>query len=339
MRQKKAAIEVQFHWIFVFIVGAIIFLFFFTVITKQKAASETKLADTVLSDLEGIMIASSVATGKEDRIDIPKVDFEVNCDELLMAGIIKSLGNQIVFSPSRIMGTELVIWTLDWNVPFKVTNFMYMTSPLIKYYFVYDDASKDFASEVFKKMPKVLTEEKAVELVEYKGPAAPLEIEYEGNYKVKFVVFFQMGPQTTITLDPDFEDVDYSIVHLTTPEEDFEQGNLMFYNKVPGGIEMEGEYDYVGMPSLYGAIFVDNFEHYQCAMEKAMNKLGLVARVYAGRSTILSYEVTEFCKNFQFTAISDFNALTEDEPDIRGIVRTLKQTNQNAIRNSCPVIY
>jgi len=47
----KRGIEMQFHWIFILIAGAIILAFFFSLVAKQKSLSEEKLSISSFKEL------------------------------------------------------------------------------------------------------------------------------------------------------------------------------------------------------------------------------------------------------------------------------------------------
>ena len=76
MKHKKTQLAMPFHWIFIIIAGALILLFFVSIIYKQKAVAEEKLSITLISAVEEILAGSGV--GEEETqnvIDIPKTDF------------------------------------------------------------------------------------------------------------------------------------------------------------------------------------------------------------------------------------------------------------------------
>ena len=58
---KKGQIQVTFNWIYITIAGAVILLFFFGIVVKQKAASEEKLSIEVVRILESILTGAGVS--------------------------------------------------------------------------------------------------------------------------------------------------------------------------------------------------------------------------------------------------------------------------------------
>jgi len=60
--KKKGVIEVQFNWIFILIIGAIILFFFFSIVKTQKTVSEKKISTTVRRDIRAILTGAGVST-------------------------------------------------------------------------------------------------------------------------------------------------------------------------------------------------------------------------------------------------------------------------------------
>ena len=79
--QKIAQISIQFSWIFILIAGAIILLFFTSIIYKQKDISEQKLSASVLNQLETILTSSGLSSGTINAIDTPQLELGFLCDE------------------------------------------------------------------------------------------------------------------------------------------------------------------------------------------------------------------------------------------------------------------
>ena len=65
---KRAAIEVQFNWIFILIIGGIILMFFFGIVKSQKTVSEKKISGTVRRDMRAILTGSGISAGTASLI-------------------------------------------------------------------------------------------------------------------------------------------------------------------------------------------------------------------------------------------------------------------------------
>ena len=78
---NKKGFEMQFHWIFVLIAGAIILIFFFSLTQKQKSLSEERLAITLSTDIEAIFTGAIQAKGTAQLLRIPQPGIAFSCSE------------------------------------------------------------------------------------------------------------------------------------------------------------------------------------------------------------------------------------------------------------------
>ena len=60
MENKKGVIEVQFNWVFIIIIGAVIIAFFVNMSMKQKGVSEEKLSVTIAEHMKTILTGAEV---------------------------------------------------------------------------------------------------------------------------------------------------------------------------------------------------------------------------------------------------------------------------------------
>ena len=101
---KKAMIEIQFHWIFILIVGAVILLFFATMIYRQKTVSETGISADVLVNLESIISGSMISTKTLNLLDIPKgteISYK-DCNQYEVGPYNKQTNTIVMFAPKKI---------------------------------------------------------------------------------------------------------------------------------------------------------------------------------------------------------------------------------------------
>jgi len=142
---NKKGFELQFHWIFILIAGAIILAFFFAIASKQKDISEQKISITLSNDIEAIASGAGVTRGSVQPVPIPRITIEFSCSDLCDcsyspgAGVSNPFMDNLIFAPGKIEGNEMLLWTLDWKVPFRVSNFVYVTNNRVKYFFVSDE--------------------------------------------------------------------------------------------------------------------------------------------------------------------------------------------------------
>ena len=74
---KKGIVEIQFNWVLILAVGAVILLFFSVVIMKQKSISEVSISSIILKNLEGILSGAEVSIGTVNSVAIPKTKIKI----------------------------------------------------------------------------------------------------------------------------------------------------------------------------------------------------------------------------------------------------------------------
>ncbi len=272
--KKRAVIELHFNWIFVLIAGAIIFIFFINIINKQRELSEARASGTIITNLESILTGAQISTDTVNIIDMPKVDVGFECNRYFIGQVPKQTKGNIIFSPDLLKGKKMITWALDWNMPYRITNFLYITDPQLRYIIV-DDS--DVGSKIFNVLPEEINKE----LIK---PSS--EVVDKNNYKVKFI-FFDSVDEDVLTKFRKMKDEDVTAIVLkgfsgmgVIPS----TGAIEFFQKDGDKWISEGETYYLKEESLFGAIFAADKEMYDCVMRKAFKKLNLVTKVYLERS-------------------------------------------------------
>jgi len=154
-RSKKAQVqETQLNWVFILIVGAIILGFFTFIVMKQKVSSEAKFSGKVSQQINTILVGAKVSSGTVQMIPTPELEIRFTCNDYYIGPASQRLGNRVVFAPEYLDGDELITWALDWSVPFKVSTFLYMTTPFIKYVVVDSDEDEKFFNALPDKLNK-----------------------------------------------------------------------------------------------------------------------------------------------------------------------------------------
>ena len=154
---KKAQVEAQFNWIFILIAGGLILAFFSYVVIKQKAASEIKLAGKITKQLNTVLTGAKVSSGATELIPISKADIRFSCNDYYIGAASQRLGNRVVFAPEFINSDKIITWALDWNLPFKVNTFLYLTSPLTRYIVIGD--SSTILTKINNSLPDTLNKD------------------------------------------------------------------------------------------------------------------------------------------------------------------------------------
>lgn len=345
--QRKAAIELQFHWVFVLIAGAIILLFFGSVVFKQKEISEDWASTNIVFDLDGIIAGASASQKTLNSIDLTS-EIKFKCNEYSVGKKPRPVGKTIVFAPDLLKGRKLIPWALPWQVPYKVTNFLFLSTDNVKYVVVDNpDINVNYDIEVYDELN--LTKE----LV---NPVSG--VTNTNNYKIRFIFFNQEIPNPINLPDLGIADKDITAVNII-PDSDAAKwddfGTIRFYKKQGTGFSETRETYYLRRASVYGAIFSEDVDSYDCSMKKAFQRLNLVNQVYKEKVSKLNritYPSGYFCINWYAPALSNLEDINtkslslsnsfdslDNIKDLSLGTEELSDRNQGLLLHSCPLIY
>jgi hypothetical protein len=349
-RRKKGAIEVQFNWIFVLIVGALILVFFINISNAQKKSADQKLAMDLLSKVDLIMSGALTIPKTGQVFDMPSIPFNLECSRISMSGVSRQFPDRIIFGPDTLKGKKLLIISQDWTAPYKVTNFLYMTTSGVRYIIV-ADPSNQAAKKFYDALPDNITKEIS-ELD---------DISDKNNYKIK-LIFLQENHQTLNNLDfsntpayilPQFmqrlPDSAVSAVYIRGYSGVIVPPDVRFAVKKGTRLEFFG--DNVSIykePMIIGAVFAENRDEFNCSIEKAFTKLHFVSQVYKLREDNLASNYApstmEECKSPSTRAATEIEdvSVAAANRDISAIIANEQQivtNNNNALRSSCASIY
>jgi len=341
----KKAIELQFHWIFVLIAGAIILGFFFTVVQKQRSYAEQRVSIRLSSDIEAVFSGAIESKGTVQFLPTPSGGINFFCSNACECtfGIgQKSTGfrDKIIFAPDFLDGFDIVAWALEWKQPFRVANFLYLTNQNIKYYLVYDE-NNAASKRLFSTMNKELPDE--INLAIISDPSEIANLFPEGWQETR-MAFLEINPYNYIdSLSEEWEKERLSMVHLSPPL-------VLFFEKEENALDFNSDTSLLaGEPTFYAAIFSSDKIMYDCNMESAFNRLANVGKVLSERTKILD-ERSERCIYFSEQVDSIVSIAQRAAPQMRlgnpapvnelnSAVAELEQQNKQMIQESCPEIY
>jgi len=284
----KKAFELQFHWIFVLIAGALILAFFFSVAQKQRQYSQEKLQLTLATDIENIFTGAIASRGTAQTLPVPPQGIAFECSEgcsceFRIEKAPRQFGDKAMFAPEILKDQEIVVWSLELKMPYRVINFLYLTNPNIKYYFVHQEEgfSQSLLKQLTKNMPSLLQYENitVTELTSLKA---------EDYQHTKFV-FLNVEP--SVSLDESLEKKSFSGIKV-------DQNGIAFYEKDDNKFSRIKYLSYVGLPSIYAAMFAQDHVMYECGLRTAFRKLAYVSLLYAERAAELqqkSFEAGRDC--------------------------------------------
>lgn len=334
---RKAQAETQLNWIFILIVGAVIMAFFAFIVIKQRTASEAKFSGKVSQQLNTILVGAKVSSGTVQEIPTPDLSIRFTCNDYYIGPASQRLGNRIVFAPEYLEGNKLITWTLDWNVPFKITSFLYMTSPFVKYVVVGEGQKAD---DIYLALPPKLNKAQV-------SPSDYAALRDEGDWKLRFI-FVDQDNQDIMAIPAAFADVEVSGLKVRTVDR-----SMQFLERSAADPNMFTDVDvpfsYTEKEVLYAAIFSDRHDEFDCLMKRAYARLNTVARVYYEKLNAMApIQYATNCEGYynQNTNLKDMIQATDDYPldstdltSIANAVSGLKDTNSRLQIYSCPLIY
>lgn len=333
--RKRGVIEIQFNWIFVLVVGAMIIIMFMSFISKQQGIHELSTSIFAANSLGSIFFGY----GNKDIstvVGIPESKIDFNCDSFSINGVSKQLGTLNFFSPSHLETNKLNLLSLGLGLPYRVANFIYITSPDVRYIFI---GNSDFARKVFEKVRGKINVD---------GFTSMQAIEDENDAAVR-IIFFGQEPE----VPEDLRDAENPITSLRV-DGDEDNGTVEFFDFSDGKFEPRGKSNYIREASLFGAVFSDDIERYNCVMEKGFNKLRIISQIYKERTNNITQQYiidgkNQLCADFyqnnllsisnSLFTLQSFDTQSYDYEDIINATNYIKKINKEADNLSCALIY
>ena len=228
----------------------------------------------------------------------------------------------------------MVTWTLSFDAPYKVADFLFVTSKQVRYVIIGDN---DLANKVKEDMPDELT----LDFVDTFQEALD-NVKYKNDDFTKFVI---IGPGGSLNLDSSFMGKDVGAVWFK------EDGKIIFYDE---GLSVAGQISsFIEMADVYAAIFADDYEAYVCNMIEAYLRLDLISQIYMNKTKTLMqnyYPSGTDCYNYYDNALSHLQGITisannahmhnvDQTAAIKASAGFLASENRALQIYSCPLIY
>lgn len=328
----KNAFELHFHWIFIMIIGTIILTFFFTIAYKQRELSTQKLAHQLSTDLNAVFTAALAAKGVTQTLLIPRTGVTFTCTTTCDCNYYinqKATPFQDIYTQETLTDPAVIVWSIDWKLPFRATNFLLIGQPSTKYLFVTD--TTPHSTQLHKKISQDI-------------PTA-FDTSFTTQLNTKDItsntrlIYLATTPGTEINNLPN---------GATALQIDPTRRKLTYYTPTLLGIETH-ETSYAGDALMYAAIFTTNPQHYQCGISTALDKLSRVTTVHTQRAKNIEQAIsttkpecaypTDLLE--QYTNLAS-QQTTQPNPNLAQLEQTAQQLNQhneNLILHSCPEMY
>ncbi len=280
--------ESTFKYVFALIVGAM-FIIFFTRFAMNYATSSQKEEATIFVRYfdEQLSILSNSQDAVQEYNLGTKTEITISKGKIGSGtGLPKSM-SKIVYSPGKMTGTKVIMWTKKWEFPYAIDNFFYLTNANYKYVIVYDGTSKEFAeilADPDEEIPKPFGV-KAFEVNDFLSKKGQLAPSYSGFTKARLAYLSDNPKSDKITkLKASMGNADVVVIKRTdTEDEDWKAGEVQFG---------EDKGIYLGLPMLLGAVFADNFENYDYNFKAAMARMGEVTAVYGKKADYMTQQLS-----------------------------------------------
>ncbi|MCH8004194.1 MAG: hypothetical protein IH934_06210 [Nanoarchaeota archaeon] len=325
MRLKRGMIGLQFNWIFILVSGAIVLVLITGIVMKQSSISKISTNALILRNLDDVLSSSEISTGTVNVVKIPKSKIEFECNRFSIDGISKQINGMNVFAPSVLEGDSIISMTLGWSIPFKVTNFVYLTNPRIRYVLVGDN----FAKDIHDSLPSEISKDYYNNFNDIKN---------KNDEEVR-IVFFGQVPEFPSSLEG-------AKVTALKVSGDENKGSVEFFDVEDNKFVNKGISYYIRESTLLGAVFSGDIEIYECVMENVFEKLNVVSQVYERKTDNLRlFYKDQQCEQFydpgSIETIKEssviFSQSSINNIDINA--KNLKLQNKQSQLFSCPLIY
>ncbi len=354
----KKGVELQFHWIFVMIAGVLILTFFVTLVTKQRALSEEKLHAALSSDVDSVLIGAMVSKGVAQSLPSPPQGINFGCSascvcEVGIGNARTPFENKAIFSPKLLSKRTSIVWSLDWKLPYRVMNFLFITNPNIKYYLVYDpDNTQSLAlyEQISKNLPPPIISEGNVitNIVTEKISLSDVQSVVASDEDHTRFIFLNVNPPRD--LHSSFRRESASALRIQQQP----QTVLEFFEKDGVSLISKSVSTYAGLPTLYAAIFSEDSNMYKCGVKTALRRLSYISDIYSERAGVLNEQMQSSgrsCNYLNVQMLLDEQAsvasrLTAgqsiDQAEMArllGIQSQVASENRQLIENSCPELF
>jgi len=342
---KKTQIETSFNLVFMVFAGAIILLFFAIVIYNLQSSNASQQETAVVSILNSVLSGTRLGQQTSALLqDFPEGELLIECAGYSYGTSTTNFGSILAYGPSSTPINPLLIWTHEWQMPFFISNFIYMSSPNIKYIFIHSTSSN--SALLKQKISSLLPEQLNTQfLTVSQNPSVP------GLHHTRFV-FLDTDPES-YSIPQNFQNEKTSGIRISADNQ------LTFYSfdKQQSSLAATDSHVFYDDATLLSAIVTDSQEYYDCMLKKSFTRYSQAASSLSLRVSQLKEQRRE-CSNLYgaitgslsenvkaFVELFNTRELTQQEWAgsvnlFNSLISSLKQLNQESLlQKSCPLIY
>lgn len=345
---KKAAIDVQFNWIFVLIIGALILVFFISVMkTSEKSATKSTYQSITL-DLKNLFTQTELDVRNSRTIKLPNIIMNFECDEFTVekSSSYQEIKYKTIFSPNKIKGRELLTYTNTYNIPYPVDYFVYMTSNQVRYDFV--DCTVSGCDTLKKELISMLPVNSTILNVKTDFS----NVKNDNYYKERFIFIGTEPSSEDLSNLEKLNDKDVTAIYII--DSNLKYGKFFYYEKNGKNfIKLSTQHSYLGKEMLAGAVISDS-ELYDCNVKKSLSKFKILTYLYSNRLNNFTVEYSKYKSNTasqEYSCYQIYKSMSLNSTLSELILNTpryaiifdnniaLGEANKNLISNSCPLLY
>ena len=322
----------MFKWLFGFIAGALILLFFIRFSYMHIAGEKEMEGFNVVLFIDDKMDALGVGEGS-DVIDLGD-DFALDFNCNYISDWDEATGfnaewksDKIIFGPSTVKTDELDVWTEKWRFPYGVTNVYYISTPKTMALFIGDRNNFNEVQDLAEGVPGIFK----VQITESSNLDLRQNMALFGNLEKLIVVFFG---KMTYTLD-DFRNMMGGNYNIEVVEVNLDENTARIHSQQ--GVE---ETFYLGEEMLYGVLFSGS--GYGCVKDAARERLRMITDIYVGKVDRLASKSNDAsCVSILNEARKMLEAFNQQESKsvLYDYAEKIENQNRLLIKEKCPPIY
>ena len=342
---RKAQLSIQFNWIFLLIVGAVIFIFFFLLISNQQKSSASSQATDLAQGINTVLTTLSNEPNALQEYHIPDANIRFVCEPGLNEYYVLEsnpidITYEPIFTPKLLEGDAITTWTSVWQVPFDAATFTYMADERTLFIFVNSTSSPEtdsYLTQLYNRLPKGFAKTHLANtgmVPAYRPKGYDHYIYITSSNRVDELRSQDLMKGSVIKgLQFDSGGINtYGTVVFSAPGKPAEQSSFLLES------------------SLWGALFSEDKEFYECTMNKAINRFLIGAEVLSDRAQSLASELSFTPCEYQLvrthTLLDDMineaseHTIGEISSQLYAQQSELKQLASDSLRgNACPYLY
>ncbi len=288
---KHGVASSVFKYIFALVAGFLILLFF-----VRFAWNMTNTEDEFRNAEVGFIIDDSLtalSVSEDQKEPIPEEpwpsDIELNIGKGLTCGKLSSSSysypsNKIIFSPSKLKGTQIQAWTQTWYYPFKIDNFFFLSNKNSKYYLVSESNTGEVSEFIRSIDSSTLPTDTTEHIPTSFGVESITKNQVEGmiNFAARYdfvkFIFFNTHSNIPQGANVRYAEINYADCEWDKSDEDC-RGSVIFQGSKKSF--------FIGKPMFYGAIFADDFEGYTCQLSEIYKSVEIISGFYSEKANLL----------------------------------------------------